>query len=338
MPSITITTADRDRLRAIKASHSLSTYAKAVDHALDDSEATHEPIPMPPLKPSVLKQFVVLAVPSDRLVGSTIKSPSGDYGLSAGIGLAASFGPRMNEWLRQQNAGFQCEWQVLYAPLTQTLEELQTVHPDKPPPERYIQGYRADGTPIVTRDEFGLGFFGTNVLQALGTAEGTFEYAKAALAGKFRLTVWVIGGGAWHGGSHNIGANNTGWSLNGDDDFSPRITGKVDPTSVNTGAGFQTFKATSHEWQHANGMYCHSRDAFDKPDHPADGGPYEPIDSGFTNFPLSWKYDDATGRPWTQAEIDADAGLAHHIAMERKLYDGQRDQARKYSGEWLVAA
>lgn len=318
MPSIIVSAAGRDALARVKATHGLSSYAKAVDHVTPVHDKDHEPVPLP--VPITLKQYVILAVPRDRLVGSVIKSPSGDYSISQGIGLAAAFGPRMNEWLRQQNAGVQCEWEVLYAPLPQTLVQLQT---------------RPDGT--LDCDEFGLGFVGTNVLNALGTAEGSFKYAAAVTAGKARATVWVIGGGAWHGGSHNLGPRNIGYALNGDDDFSPRITGKVDPTSVKTGCGFQTFKASSHEWCHMS-MYCHSGDCFDKPDHPADGGPYACIDAGFTTFPLSWKYDDTTGTPWTQAEIDADAGLKNHIAMERKLYPGQVSQLWKYSADWLVKA
>lgn len=334
MATIAVSDANKHRLGQyrIPGDRTRDSYNEALGYVLDEVEPA--PTPEPP-KPTVLKQYVILAVPRDRLSGATIMSPSGNYGISAGIGLEASFGPKMNEWLRQQNAGFQCEWEVLWAPLPQTLDELQAVHPEFPEGDerRYFLFTRANGENVYTRDEFGLGFHGTNVLNALGTAEGSFQYAQAALAGKSRVTVWVIGGGAWHGGSHNLGARNVGYALNGDDDFSPRITGKVDPTSANTGTGFQTFKPTAHEWGHGNGMYVHARDTFDKPDHPADGGPYEPIAAGFTSFPLSTAYDSA-GNVIPLAQQD-DA-LKHHVAMERKLYAGQISQMHRYSEEWLV--
>jgi hypothetical protein len=306
-------------MKNVRDSHGLKSYNTAAMHTLDAHDREHGPVIPPPQPPSVLKQYVILAVPSDRRNGATIVSPSGSYSIAQAMGLLTAFGPKMNEWMREQNAGFQCEWQYFYVPLPQTLLELQT---------------RPDGT--LDNDEFGLGFVGTNVLLAVPAAESSFTLAKAIDAGKCRMTIWLIGGGAWHGGSHNLGSRNIGYNMNGDDDFSPRITGKVDPTSVKTGCGFQTFKPTGHEWQHGNGMYCHSGDRFDKPDHPADGQ-HEPIDPGFTSYGVSWKYDDAPpGRPWTQAEVDADAALKHHIGMERKLYSGQVAQMKKYSGEWLV--
>jgi hypothetical protein len=331
MPSVSLSPENYDRTVKLKASHAFSSMSAAVGHALDDHDRMHvsvtpsplpTPIPPTPVPPpsTALKHYVVLATPSDRRSGTTtILSPSGSYSIAQAMGLLTTLGPRMNEWMRQQNAGFQWDWQYFYVPLPQTLLELQT---------------RPDGT--LDNDEFGLGFVGTNVLLAVPAAEASFTLAKAIDAGKCRMTIILVGGGAWHGGSHNLGTRNIGYNLNGDDDFSPRITGKLDPTSAKTGIGFSTFKATSHEMLHHAGVYCHSSNTFSQPDHPADGGPYEPIDPGFTTYPLSWKYDDATGRAWTKEEIAADAGLAHHIGMERKLYAGQVAQARKYSGEWLA--
>jgi hypothetical protein len=42
-------------------------------------------------------------------------------------------------------------------------------------------------------------------------------------------------------------------------------------------------------------------------------------------------------RQWTEAEINADAGLKNHLAWEGKLYEAQRRMLRRDNAEWLVS-
>jgi hypothetical protein len=329
MPSISLSPESYDRTARLKASHKFPSMNAAVSHALDDHDRMHvtvPPVPIPPLPTPIpptpvpppstaLKQYVILAVPVDRRNAATILSPSGSYSIAQAMGLLTTFGPLMNEWMRQQNAGFQCDWQYFYVPLPQTLLELQT---------------RPDGT--LDNDEFGLGFVGTNVLLAVPPAESSFTLAKAIDAGKCRMTIILVGGGAWHGGSHNLGTRNIGYALNGDDDFSPRITKTLDPTSAKTGIGFSTFKATSHEFCHAQGQYIHAGNNFSAPDHPVEGT-FEPISTGFTIYPLSAAWDAQGNAIPASAQ---DQGLKDHIAAERRMWDGMKAQMRQYSGEWLA--
>lgn len=298
MPTISVYQPEKDWLASLKtASKSRDSYAEVLQYVRNELVTPPSP---PPVEPTVepLPWYLALVVPRDRLDGLAVLSPAGTYNVVQGIAQLALFGRRMNEWMISHGSPYTFNFKPLWIPSRYTLEELQT---------------RPDGT--IKRDEFGEGIYEPNVILTAPQDEASFELAAAIQSGQYRVGYIVVGGGRVDAGA-TLNGGKAGYFIGGDEDFSPSLTGNPDPAMVGSGDEMKFGRAKGHEFQHANGAYCHAGNVFNTGEFAVDD-PGQ-IDIRFSCYPLN------TGDV-----------ASEHWQLETWLYPGQVAQWVKWSKPWL---
>lgn len=254
--------------------------------------------------------YIRLVVPADKITGSTIHSPAGDYEVDDAMVLLRSIAYRFNQWIKQSGYHLQLNTGVVVSPLT--LAELQTNNDTTSAADDLGEGLSNDrltdwayADPIV-----------------LDAANNSYIH--------FRIASIVVGGGGYAGGfctlidSQAAPSHNRGFATIGDVQFSPSLTGAQDPWSIDHGLpddGKAPGRAFSHEMLHHHGLYCHAGDDFSAGEFAVPGF-WQPINGGFAVYPLGGVLPPPDGQP----------------ALEQMLYPGHIAQLLRFSGAHLSEA